>query len=69
MLQPVLGIRDILVRIRIRILGSVPLANGSGSESVPLYLMDPDPGDPKNIQIRIPNNGCSSVMSFLLGLV
>ncbi len=41
----VLGIRDILVRIwmRIRILGSVPLTNGSGCGS----------GTPKNIQIRI----------------
>ncbi len=29
----VLGIRDILVRIRIRIRGSVPLTNGSGSNS------------------------------------
>jgi hypothetical protein len=31
--KSVLGIRDILVRIRIWIPGSVPLANGSGSGS------------------------------------
>jgi hypothetical protein len=33
--EPMLGIRDILVRIRNRILGSKPLTNGSG--------FDPDP--------------------------
>ncbi len=37
----VLGIRDILVRIRMRILGSVPLTDGSGCVS----------GMPKNIRI------------------
>ncbi len=45
MLYAVLGIRDILVRIRIP--GTVPLTNGSGR--------------PKNIRIlriRIPNTGC-----------
>jgi hypothetical protein len=31
--NPVLGIRDILVRIRIQIPGSEPLTNGSGSNS------------------------------------
>ncbi len=42
---PVLGIRDILVRILIR--GSVPLTNGSGCGS----------GRPKNVRIRIRNTG------------
>ncbi len=32
---PVFGIRDILVRVRMRILGSVPLTIGSGCGSVP----------------------------------
>jgi hypothetical protein len=38
-----LGIRDILVRIRILIPGSIPLTNGSGSPYPYLRLMDPDP--------------------------
>jgi hypothetical protein len=44
--EAVLGIRHILVRIRmrIRILGSVPLTNGSGYGSgMPKKLMDPGP--------------------------
>jgi hypothetical protein len=43
------GIRDILVRIRMRIqiLGSVPLTNGP----------DADPEGPHMIRIRIPNTG------------
>jgi hypothetical protein len=37
--KPVLGIRDILVRIRIRIPGSIPLINGLDPAPNP----DPDP--------------------------
>ncbi len=49
--KPVLWVRDILVRIRI--LRSVPLTNGSGRESArPMRS-----GRPKNIRIQIRNTG------------
>ncbi len=40
MFPAVLGIRDILVRIRIRIPGSVPLINGSGSGDPTPFFTD-----------------------------
>jgi hypothetical protein len=41
LISPVLGIRNIYVRIRIRIPGPIPLTNGSGSGSDP--ALDPTP--------------------------
>ncbi len=49
MLQPVLRFHDILVWIRIRISGSMPLTNGSGSRR------------PKN---RIRNTGCNNLFTL-----
>ncbi len=54
--RAVLGMRDILVRIRMRtrILGSIPLTNGSGCGS----------GRPKNIRIRMRIRNTGTFISF-----
>ncbi len=57
-LHPVFRIRDILVRIRI--LGSVPLTNGSGSVQINYWSGS---WRPKNIRIRIRKTGCITVLS------